>query len=151
MMSVSYVLRFLPQGEKKRTELLVDPRGCLIFGIRTGTSPPFAFLPEGFDDLNHLFPGATSINHLITHAHGHLLSGVGVQQALHQQVSHQDAHKDTAVVSVLLLRAVVDGLVPQRHADQFAQLFSRAHTVQVVGAAQRVVVEGDAIDLGDEQ
>lgn len=136
-----------------RNKSLVDPRRrALLLGVvRAGAPPPLALLAQALDDLDHLLARAERVDHLVAHAHGHLLAGVGVEQLLDEQVAHEDAHEDAAVVAVGLLRAVLDALVPQRHAHQPAQPVRRPLALAVVGPAQRVVVERHAVDLGHEQ
>lgn len=69
-------------------------------------SPTLPLLAEVFDYAHHLFAATVAVNQLPTHAHRNLLSGISTEQALDQQMSHQQADKDTAIASILLLGTI---------------------------------------------
>jgi len=91
------------------------------------------------------------VDDLVLHRHGHLLIGVGVEQALDQQVPHEDAHEHAAVVAVLLLRGVFHLRKLEREAQDLAQSVGALLRLEEVGAAERVVVEGHAVNDRDEK
>lgn len=64
---------------------------------------------------------------------------------------HQYTHKHATVTPIFLLRAVVHGYVSQPLSQQLLELDRRAAPLAVVGVGHGVVVEGDAVDDGDEE
>ena len=134
-----------------RHHLLNARRGMRGRGHGATAASPLTLLAQGLDDAEHFLATAEAVDHLVGHAHGDLLAGVGVEQALDQQVAHENADEDAAVAVVLLLGAVVELVELEVDAVEIAQLVDAELGVGAVGAAQAVVVEGDAVDGGDEQ
>jgi len=123
----------------------------LLIRERRRAASPLALTSKTLDDVDHLLPAAAGVNHLVGHAHVDLLHRVGEEQLLDEQVPHEDAHEDAAVVAVLLLRALLDVLEPQLLADDGRQLAGGHARLLDVDAAERVVVESHAVERRHEE
>ena len=84
-------------------------------------------------------------------AHADLLLLAGAQQAVLEQELDLLADEDAAVHAVALLGAVVEVEELERHAQQLAELARHGAGLALVGAHERVVVEGAPVADADEQ
>ncbi len=66
-------------------------------------------------------------------------------------MAHEEADKDAAVAAVFLLGRVLEVDEAERAADNLAQLAAGEVRLGPVSAAEGVVVEGDAVEDGDEK
>lgn len=91
------------------------------------------------------------VNILPAHAHADLILRMCAQQLIHQQMLHEQAHKDATIAPILLLRRVqqIDKL--QRPAKQLLELMTRQPRLHLIAGTQRVVMERHAVQNTDEQ
>jgi hypothetical protein len=118
--------------------------------MRTRPSPLSLLLPR-IDVAHHRLPAVCGIDVLVLHAHANFLRRVRPQQPLEQQMLHQHAHEDAAIAAVLLLWRVVHVDKPEPLLQQLFELGGGVAGLAIVAGGQRVVVEGDAVDDGDEE
>lgn len=125
------------QGEKRRGEY-----------SRAAT---LSLLTQIFNNTEHLFPATIAIDHFSCHAHGNLFASISRQEALDKQVSHQKTDKDAAVAAVFLLGRVLQVDKTNGPLDNLTELARGQVRLGVVGPAERVVVEGDAVENRHQQ
>lgn len=114
-------------------------------------SSPGTLLPKPLDNLEDFLPPRTRIDLPPAQAHADLLVRVGHQQPLQQQMPHVQTHKHPAVVAVFLDWRVVQMHEPDRPVEQRAQLHRHLVRLHAVARRERVVVERDPVDDGDQQ
>jgi hypothetical protein len=119
--------------------------------LQHSRSPTFALLSKAFNDVQHLLATAIAIDHLASHAHGHLFACVSAEKTLDEQMAHEQAHKDAAVAAVFLLRRVLKVDEAQRALQHLSHLPGGQIRLGVVGAAKGIIVEGKVVALGNEQ
>lgn len=78
-----------------------------IDNIGSLRSPPFAFLPETLDHVQHLPPPSWGIEEFATHAHADFVLRIDLEQLFQQQMLHLDAHIDAAVARIMLLWGIL--------------------------------------------
>lgn len=88
-------------------------------------SSSLSFLAQIFNNAHHFLSTTVTINELAAHTHGDLFTRIGAEQALDQQMSHEEAYKDTAIAAVFLLRAVLKVDEAQRSSDYFCHFATR--------------------------
>lgn len=114
-------------------------------------SSSFPLLPPRLNDSYHLFPPTRSIDLFPAHAHADLVLCMCSQKFRDEEVLHQKADVHSTIHAVVLLRAVLQVDEAERFAQQLRHFVSDESGLVVVGAVERIVVEGDAIDAGHEQ
>lgn len=114
-------------------------------------SPLFALPSIRLDNPQHLLPGRSRIHCLATHAHIDFLSRVRHQQPLQQQMTHQNAHKHTAIARILLLRGVLQIEKSEWSPEELTKFMTGYLGLGLIGWIKRVIMEGNAVDDADEE
>jgi hypothetical protein len=114
-------------------------------------SSSLAFASEVVDEAQHILAAGTGVDDSATQRHADFAVVPDHQQALEEEVTHVHADKDATVTRVVLLGGVgevdeIDGLV-----DETRHLPGGVVGLGDVAGGHAVVVEGDAVDEGDEQ